>query len=305
MKRKRLKAYVFEKCKTRFALPITSLTGNDPVMLHPVKSPAKPWFKRPNATVRSNLALIKARNQRIGTNAKINWQPVFEVVLVAAVLVICCFTLIDRPVAMNRGQLPDNIVSVSAFLTRFGKSDWILLPSLLALTGLLFLNTAALTQMALFRLYRWNLWLSFIAAGVGLPSLAVTILKRIIGRPRPLKLEGFGLYDFQPFNTDAAFAAFPSGHSTTIGAFAVVMAVLLPKYRAFFAAFAVLVGFSRVGVGAHHPSDVIAGLAFGAIGAFLVAKWFATRGILFLSTTHFWPRLRPSMQMVPKYNPRI
>ncbi len=116
-------------------------------------------------------------------------------------------------------------------------------------------------------------------------------------------LQEFGLFDFQHFNTDAAFASFPSGHSTTIGAFAVVMTVLLPKYRAAFVIFAILVGFSRVGVGAHHPSDVIAGLAFGATGALLVAKWFCSRGILFLSTKALWPVVRPAMKVFKSKSP--
>ncbi len=266
-------------------------------MLKTMKSSHTPALLRPRATITANLAMIKARQNRIGTNAKINWKPILEIVLVITAITICCFALLDRPVAIQRANFHETIVDFSSFLTRFGKSDWILVPSAVILLALLFLNTGSLPKLKLFQLYRWNLWLSYILAGVGLPGLAATILKRIIGRPRPSQIEEFGLYDFQHLNTDAAFASFPSGHSTTIGAFAVVMAFLMPKYRAAFAVFAVLVGFSRVGVGAHHPSDVVAGLAFGAIGAFLVAKWFASHGILFLSTKTDWPQLRPSMRL--------
>ena len=92
------------------------------------------------------------------------------------------------------------------------------------------------------------------------------------------------------------FASFPSGHATIIGAFAMVMTLLLPKFRSAFGVIAVVIGFSRVSVGAHHPSDVFAGLAFGAIGAFLVAKWFAARGVLFLSKEQHWPELRPALR---------
>lgn len=260
----------------------------------------KPLLQRPRANLRANTALIKARNLRIGGNAGFNWRPIFEILLVISAFVVCCFALVDRPVALQRGQVTDFIQQASVFFTRFGKSDWIVIPSALALIALLFVNASALSKAKLFRLYQWNIWLSFILAGVGLPSLAATILKRIIGRPRPIKFEEFGLYDFHHFNVDAAFASFPSGHSTTIGAFALVMALLMPRYRAGFAVFAILVGFSRVGVGAHHPSDVIAGLAFGALGAFLVAKWFTTRGILFLSTKTDWPELRPAMKLFAK-----
>ena len=266
-----------------------------------VTKPATRLLARPKSTIAANLAMVKARKMRIGESAKLNWRPVLEVVLVTAAIIVCCFALFDRPLVMLRSEVPAQLIIISEFLSRFGKSDWILIPSLAVLSLLLFLNTAELPKAKLFRLYCWNLWLSFIAAGVGLPSLAATLLKRIVGRPRPRMFEQFGLYDLQPFSVDAAFAAFPSGHSTTIAAFAVVMALLLPKYRAAFAVFAILVGFSRVGVGAHHPSDVVAGLAFGATGAYLIAKWFASHGILFLSTNANWPVLRPAFRFFVKH----
>jgi undecaprenyl-diphosphatase len=34
-------------------------------------------------------------------------------------------------------------------------------------------------------------------------------------------------------------------------------------------------------VTAHHPSDVIAGAIFGAVGAFLVRNWYARRDLAF------------------------
>ncbi|MGL4406097.1 MAG: phosphatase PAP2 family protein [Notoacmeibacter sp.] len=265
--------------------------------LQSIRTRAGPYLVQAKETVRSNFKMIEARHLRIGANTKTHWWPIFEICVVVAVVIICCFALVDRSVALQRGQLPELFVHISSVFTRFGKSDWIIIPTALALLALLLLNPASLSKAKLFRLYRWNLWLSFILAGVGLPSLAATLLKRIIGRPRPSQLAEYGLYDFQHFHFDAAFASFPSGHSTTIGAFAVVMALLLPKFRVVFFAFAVFVGFSRVGVGAHHPSDVIAGLTFGAIGAFLIAKWFASRGILFLSTQKQWPSLRHSMRL--------
>lgn len=265
--------------------------------LENIKTKLQPHLVRAQTTLAANLALIKARHIRIGLRAKVNWTPIFEILLVVSAIVVCCFAVLDQAAALQRGLLPHSVSQVSVFLTRFGKSDWIIIPSALALLVLLFLDVTRFSKTRLFQHYRWNLWLSFILAGVGLPSLAATLLKRIIGRPRPVKFEDYGLYNFQHFSADAAFASFPSGHSTTIGAFAMVMALFLPKFRAGFAVFAILVGFSRVGVGAHHPSDVVAGLAFGAIGAFLIAKWFASRGILFLSTAENWPRIRPSMKV--------
>jgi membrane-associated phospholipid phosphatase len=250
----------------------------------------------PFVTVSSNLRIMRARQARVGGRVKANWVAVLEFTLIVTVIVVCCFALVDRGVALQRVQQPEWLGPFSQFITRFGKADWILYPSGFALIFLTFLNAKSLSKPALFKLYRWNLWLSFVFLGVGFPYLVSTLLKLAIGRPRPNQLAEFGLYDLHPFAFDAVFASFPSGHATIIAAFAVVLSLLLPKFRAVFGVIAVLIGFSRVAVGAHHPSDVIAGLATGAILAFLVAKWFAARGLLFLSDSRMWPELRPALK---------
>ena len=260
------------------------------------EKPQLPLWKRPAATIRANKTLVKMRHQRIGKRADVNWKPVFEILLVVSALVICCFLLIDRLVALQRGNVPEWLGPISQFITRFGKADWILYPTGVALLVLTLINVNALSKTKLFKLYRWNLWLSFVFLGVGFPYLVSTILKLAIGRPRPSQLAEFGLYDFHPFAFDAVFASFPSGHATIIGAFAMIMTLLLPKFRSIFGVIAILIGFSRVSVGAHHPSDVFAGLAVGCVLAFLVAKWFASRGVLFLSVERQWPELRPALR---------
>jgi membrane-associated phospholipid phosphatase len=259
-------------------------------------NPAQSWWNRPLSTMTSNFKFMQARKTRVGQRVNVNWLALAEFTAVVTTLVLCSFVLLDRGVALQRGNMPEWLGPFAQFITRFGKADWILYPTGVALIALLFINTRALSKTGLFRLYRWNLWLSFVFLGVGFPYLVSTVLKLAIGRPRPSQFAENGLFDLHPFAFDAVFASFPSGHATIIGALAVVMSLLLPRLRALFGIVAVLVGFSRVAVGAHHPSDVIAGLAIGAILAFLVAKWFAARGLLFLSSRSNWPELRPSLR---------
>jgi undecaprenyl-diphosphatase len=107
-------------------------------------------------------------------------------------------------------------------------------------------------------------------------ALVNTVVKILIGRPRPP--EGLRL-------TDVSTHSFPSGHSTLSAAVYLTLGTLLAqtvkqkRAKAYFIAIAValalLVGISRVYLGVHYPSDVLAGWASGLAWAILV--WFLGR----------------------------
>lgn len=69
--------------------------------------------------------------------------------------------------------------------------------------------------------------------------------------------------------------AFPSGHSATIALLTGVWAMTASKHHERWLALslAILVGVSRMVVGVHWPSDVLAGLALGWISAWLGLRW--------------------------------
>lgn len=113
-------------------------------------------------------------------------------------------------------------------------------------------------------------WLLVIWAGaIELYSLT----KHFVGRPRP---------PMHLWITSASSSAFPSGHATqslaTFGGLALVCAALLPKARLPGLALAVLiaagVGWSRVYLGVHWATDVIAGWLAAAAWVASVA-WLA------------------------------
>ena len=62
---------------------------------------------------------------------------------------------------------------------------------------------------------------------------------------------------------------------------AVAIGAVWPRTRPVMWVYAVIIMASRVFVMAHHPSDVIAGALVGAVGAFLLRRWFAARRLVF------------------------
>jgi membrane-associated phospholipid phosphatase len=95
----------------------------------------------------------------------------------------------------------------------------------------------------------------------------------MIGRARPMRSPG--QFDFFPFDWQAKYASFPSGHSTTVFAAAFALAALFPRWRMGFWGAAIVLGLSRIFVGMHYPSDVIGGALAGTLGALAVRNWFA------------------------------
>ncbi|MFG1428218.1 phosphatase PAP2 family protein [Roseixanthobacter glucoisosaccharinicivorans] len=119
-------------------------------------------------------------------------------------------------------------------------------------------------------------------AGVG---LAVLVVKYLLGRARPymaLHLTGPNAQlTFDWFAMRASFSSFPSGHSTVVFAVALAFAALFPRARGALIAVAALVGISRVVLGSHYPSDVLAGAALACLSTILLVKLFAARRLVF------------------------
>jgi len=108
------------------------------------------------------------------------------------------------------------------------------------------------------------------------------IIKPLVARPRPwVVMEGW-----QALVISSDMNSFPSGHTTAAFAFAMAICAVLPKKWAKAAALiaAALMGFSRLYVGVHFPTDVLAGAvigtACGLIGAWItreVIAWYRSR----------------------------
>ncbi|TFV61650.1 phosphatase PAP2 family protein [Geodermatophilus sp. DF01-2] len=114
----------------------------------------------------------------------------------------------------------------------------------------------------------------------GLGSMAASsavvnaVLKPVFGRRRP-DLDAHPVHRLlhRPLTTHS----FPSGHSSSAGAFVTGVALECPAAGAALAPLALAVGYSRVHVGVHYPGDVVAGLAVGAAVAAGSRHWRRVR----------------------------
>ncbi len=110
---------------------------------------------------------------------------------------------------------------------------------------------------------------SLTAMLLGLLVTNLTI-KPLVARPRPW----IAMEVFTTLVTSNDLNSFPSGHTCAAFAFATALCIVLPQRWAKATAMiaAALMGFSRLYVGVHFPSDVLAGAVIGVICG-LVGAW--------------------------------
>lgn len=143
----------------------------------------------------------------------------------------------------------------------------------------LFLITAVAAVVLYF--YDRKRHAAVLVVAVLMTQLSDTLLKNFYGRVRP----AFAVYGAPPVSL-----SFPSGHSTTSTATYFLLAMIAAELEvranvrlvlfAIAALLALLIGFSRVFLGVHWPSDVMAGWCLGgfwALAGSLVLSEFKKR----------------------------
>lgn len=217
-----------------------------------------PRLVRSRARYRTHLDLIETRldaNRRAGLYLTVGLIVAVGTgwlsgAIIQDVLVRDELALIDQPLvrfmALHRG---------GALTT--------LMKAVTLLGGTLFLTVAlALMTVITYARTRSPRWPAFLTATLVGSIALVNIVKFLVGRPRP---------SFHPL-VHPFGSSFPSGHSVAAAALCGSIAFVLtrnmewrPAVRVWATAvyIALLVAISRVYLGAHWPTDVIAGLALG------------------------------------------
>jgi undecaprenyl-diphosphatase len=157
-------------------------------------------------------------------------------------------------VRLHRWQRPA-MVKVLRAVTHLGDG------ASLTFLGLVLLAAGSTESLHLGALLGWS---TAVAAALA------QVLKRWLRRKRP----NAGIAGFSALVANPDAFSFPSGHTAATVALAVAWAGQGHSLGALAAAFAALVGFSRVSLGAHYPLDVmcgaVLGLISGAVARFVV-----------------------------------
>ena len=151
-----------------------------------------------------------------------------------------------------------------------------------ALGGLAWIALATIVIAIYLWLARKTHMALFLVASTSGGAIVSMLLKRLFSRPRP---------DIVPHLSYVYTSSFPSGHSMlaavvylTLGSLlaSVISDLTLKIYvLAVAIALTIAVGLSRIYLGVHYPTDVLAGWLAGlvwALGCWLVARWLQRRG---------------------------
>lgn len=115
----------------------------------------------------------------------------------------------------------------------------------------------------------------YLGVSIGVDGVLTYGLKYGIGRPRPNVTY---LTIITAYETETSLS-FPSGHTSLAFATATALSIKYPKWYVIAPSYfwACSVGYSRMNLGVHYPSDVLAGALLGAGSAYITYKvneWF-------------------------------
>jgi membrane-associated phospholipid phosphatase len=241
-------AAALRRCRANVSNAFARLLG--PVKIHP----RRPWPVEPRRlAMASGLALL---------------------------IILFCMFAIDGPIARAVLHAPHWMRWPFYQITQFGKSGWFLWP-----LGILFLALASLpaasSRMSQAVMAAIMVRVGFLFTAIAVPGLFVTVVKRMIGRARPMVGGHIDAFAYAPFIWQAAYASLPSGHATTVFSVLAAFGSLWPRGRAVLLLYAFLIALSRIMVLAHFTSDVLAGAVVGTVGALMVRRYFALRRLGF------------------------
>jgi len=216
------------------------------------------------------------REQRAEQRMLIGIVAVAFLVLVASAIVF-----LDAASVPWAAGLPPGVTAVFRRITRFGQSDWLLIPSGLFAILLIGADWRRISPLMRIAWAEIGALVGYFFFAVAIPGLLTDLIKWVVGRSRPMLFLSDGALTFHPLSFGYAHVSFPSGHATTVAEATMAIALVSRRSAVPVALLAAMIAVSRVAVGAHYPSDVVGGLFIGATYAYGLAAWLAGKGVAF------------------------
>ena len=166
-------------------------------------------------------------------------------------------------------------------ITEIGDSLWFFVISILGFLITYFLSKSKIKNKFI---QNSKIFFIFLFTATLLTGVLTQLIKHIIGRPRPNYSAENSFFGFEFFSFESSLHSFPSGHTSTIFIVALALSMLTPKIKIYYIFFALIVGLSRVVVGAHFFTDVIGGIVIAFVGiklTLLIFKKFKIESEIF------------------------
>lgn len=248
------------------------------------------------ANMKSPFGIVFRRMKgRSAHYEKIDWKTPLGIF---ASLILMALILLDAPLGSFGSRWSGYVLIPADYITYLGQGGWYLIPAVLCIATINLTDWSTQSRRGLLLLYNRTALALFVIVSTGLSGLVSVVLKYSIGRARPGFYQDLGILAFKPFSLDPDFASFPSGHATTVGSIAAVLILFFPRSRIFVIPLAIWVAATRIVVGAHYPSDVVAGLGFGFAATILAAIFFARLGYLFEQVPYGMPTVKPTARIL-------
>ncbi len=218
-----------------------------------------------------------------GRQAPVTWPAIGIYVAAGIALVVLVGALYDARAIAWTHTLPHGVRAFFGWVTRFGTSGWLLIPSAVVVIVVSLGDWRRVSRASAAAWWEIATFAAVLFAVVAVSGLVTDLIKPLVGRARPLYVHDGGAFVFTPLSLGGyAHYSFPSGHSTTAAAIAMLAAfvpsvVTIPVVIA-----AAVVAFSRIVVNAHFPSDVVGGIFVGIGVGYLILRVMVAAGLVFV-----------------------
>lgn len=209
------------------------------------------------------------------------WTGALSAWLAVCIVAVVLAGLFDRAVILAVRGSDDPAVRLMDWITNVGKSQWYLVPAAIVFLAVSLYDWSLGGRRAKVRLSFLFGQAAYVFSAVALAGIFVNIVKVFFGRARPWQMDLLGTWHFDPFSFGYDFASFPSGHSTTVGAVVGILILWFPRWSIVIVEFGLFFAATRIAAVAHYPSDVMAGFATGLFFAIVIARWLASRRVVF------------------------